>query len=380
MKILVITSNIGKTAPGIVFERLIYGLSCEHHVDVVTSNYNPSIDLSKVDNIFEIKRKELHPRIFKLLISIFRISPIDKIWVKKVIKKIKLGSGNDYDIIFSFISFHHYAALHAGVSLCKISATKLAVYSVDAIPAPIGWSKNDGYFRGVKRMMRKELQHVNFFFSANELMLNYQRESSNLERNIVTGVIYNPSNVEEGYFSESDSDSTVFLYTGGIYGKRKPEYILNAFKELLRTHPNSILEFVGTKIPDEAFNLFSSEERQKIKIYGFTTDLHPFYKRSAALIDIDADQNDDIYLSSKMTNYITVNRPIICETGKKSPSSEIFRNIPSILQCGHDSTELAEAMRRVIEQKGTFDFNDRKEVIELFSLESIVTKLNKILS
>ena len=46
--------NVGRTATGIVFERLIHGLSSLHQIDVLTADYDPSIDLSRVCNTLYI--------------------------------------------------------------------------------------------------------------------------------------------------------------------------------------------------------------------------------------------------------------------------------------------------------------------------------------
>ena len=56
MKILIISSNIGRTAPGIVFERIILGMSSKNEVDILTSDYDPSVELSKVSNKFVCKK------------------------------------------------------------------------------------------------------------------------------------------------------------------------------------------------------------------------------------------------------------------------------------------------------------------------------------
>lgn len=45
MKILIITKNFGKTAPGIVFEKLIQGLSISNEIDVLAADFVLSIEL-----------------------------------------------------------------------------------------------------------------------------------------------------------------------------------------------------------------------------------------------------------------------------------------------------------------------------------------------
>src|SRR5690349_6286447 len=131
MKILIITMNVGRTSPGIVFEKLIQGLSEIHDVDLLTSDYDPSVDLSKVKNKVEIKRKFRHPRIYKFFISLFNVDPRDLMWAKKSLTCFEKNNFKDYNVVLSLLAFHHYAPLIAGVYFTKNNASKLAVHTVD---------------------------------------------------------------------------------------------------------------------------------------------------------------------------------------------------------------------------------------------------------
>ena len=375
MKILIITSNIGRTAPGIVFERLIYGLSKMHTLNVITAKNECVMDLSEID-ITCIARKKMFSRLRKILFSIFGINFNDLIWANKIIDLQKKKKVN-YDLIFSFVSYNHFGPMMAGRKLASFFKQRHFVYAVDAIPPPIEWLQNDLLYRKTKKMASKYLRDVDGFFSANEKMLKFQMSLFDWNKTVKLDVIYNPSSGLSKHYSYENESINFFLYTGAIYGNRKPDCILGAFKKILADYPNSVLEFVGTKIPEVALSSFTNEERRKIVIHNFTSDLEPFYMRATALIDIDSDLPNDIYLSSKITNYILINRPIICQTGDNSPSSHLFKKIPSILQCGHNIDDLADAMRNSINQKGCFDFKDRDEVISLFNLENIVKKINE---
>lgn len=376
MKLLIMTMNVGRTAPGIVFERLIDGLSKTYHVDVITADLDPSIELRFVKKASVVKRRNIHPRIEKLLISLLGLNPFDWFWARRVSHHLRKSNQN-YDLVFSFISFHHYAALLGGYHYSKITSTKWAVYSVDAIPAPLGWSKNDGYFRGVKRMIGKFLSNADFLFSANEMMLNYQLSVFKPRKNIVTEVIYNPSDsTTSTTYGATTENKNIFLYTGGIYQIRKADYVLAAFEQLLETYPDSCLFFVGTTLPSSVLSHISEKTRKQIHLLPFTRQLSEYYKKATALLDIDADIENDVFLSSKIVNYIKIDRPIICETGHNSPSRKIFGNTPSILQCGHNKEEIYDAMRTAIEKKCKFDYSDRVGHLRLFDIERIVKKID----
>jgi len=375
MKILIITENVGGTAPGIVFERLIKGISKIHDVDVLTSDFDPSIEKFEINNLITINRQKVHPRIHKFLISIFGISPLDWIWSKKSIFHVR---DQKYDLVISLISFHHYSALLLGNIFTKQFKVRFMVYSVDANPAPLGWSKDNLYFRMVKKMMAKYLPQADYFFSANEQMLAYQLKTFKGKETLVTGVLFNP-NFGKLIKYDFKNRNYCFLYTGGIYGVRKVEYVINGFRKFLASYPNSSLEFVGSSIPKDVLDVLSKEERAKIIFHPFTKNLKPFYERSTALLDIDADLENDVFLSSKIINYIAVNRIIISETGPNSPSRKLFKGIPSIIQCDHNEDAIAEAMKRAINLYQDVDFYDRSKVLSLFDLNSIVSNLNRII-
>ena len=88
---------------------------------------------------------------------------------------------------------------------------------------------------------------------------------------------------------------------------------------------------------------------------------------------------NDIFLSSKMSSYLMINRIIITETGLNSPSRHLFKGISSIIQCEHNADQLYNAMRSAIEMKETITFDDRKAISQLFKIENIIGELTKSL-
>lgn len=374
MRILILTMNVGGNAPGIVFERLIYGLAKLHKVDVYTANYDSNIRFDNSCQVTTIKYFDIHPRLKKFFINIFCFNPFDLLWALKVRKKIYTEELK-YDIVFSLISMNHYASLETG-NLLSDKNKKWAVYSVDAIPSPEGWSKSRTHRKNLKCLLNRNIKNADAFFSANEMMLEYEKSIFKEKNNCLFDVIYNPTITVPAVYEKSSG--LVFLFTGGIYGARKVTYLFEAFKLLLVEYPAAELHFVGTVIADADLKLFDDHQRKSVFIHPRVTDLTPYYKNAFALVDIDADLENDVFLSSKIINYLAVNRPIISETGSNSPSKQIFRNIPSIKQCAHNPVELFMAMKNLIEFPVT-NFDDRAEVIKLFDNNNIVLKISHLL-
>lgn len=373
MKILIIAKNVGRIAPGIVAERLIKGLSEIHDLDVLSTDYDPSFKLTKVNKVIRFKSWKLNSHISKFFISFFSIDPLDIYVAKKTIYSCE----DNYDLILSFISSNHYASLMMGNSLSKRFKLRHFTILFDAIPAPAGWLKKDSFYRGLKIFIARNLAKVNGLFSSNQKMLDYQLSTFQKQHNIVTGVVYCPTNDAVQCYDYVEPEKNMFLFTGGLYGPRTPKYVIAAFQNILKEFPDSTLEFVGSVIESGYLLALSTHEKEKIIVHPFTKDLSPFYKRATALIDIDSDLDNDVFLSSKISNYIMINRVIISQTGEDSPSRTIFKNISSILQCNHDIEELTHAMKNAIKQVGRTDFNDRAKVISLFSLKNVITELNK---
>ena len=378
MRILVITMKIGESAVGIIFENLISGLSKLNEIDVLTSDDNSSINLPSVSDIIFSKKISVHPRITKLLISLFGVDPFDCYWGWKAKKLMEAKGKKHYDIILSFFCNHYYASIIAGKYISENYKTKYAVHTLDAVPNPLGWSKNNSHYRNIMKLMSKYLQNVDALFSTNEQMLNYQLKTFTAKKGLIKDVIYNPGQgVKVFPVPEFEIDS--FIFTGGIYGVRKSIYLLKAFEKLLETNPNSKLIFVGTKLLPDSFGFLKSLTKDKIKIVPFTRALDSYYECATALIDIDADIENDVFLSSKITTYMMINRIIICETGLNSPARHLFKNKGSIMLCNHDSDQLFNAMRKSIILKKSVSFEDRKETIKLFQMDRIIGHLNNSL-
>jgi glycosyltransferase involved in cell wall biosynthesis len=381
MKLLIITENIGQTAPGIVFEKLIQGLSVHHEVTILVANFESSIDLSKVKNVIISRKLNIHQRIFKLLTALFGVNPYDLYWSVKSIRKLNKLSSTEFDIILSFISFHHYKGLIAGHLYSKNEKIKHAVHSLDAIPPP-GWPENRLYSKGVSRFIRRYLGNVDIFFTTNHQMLDYQLGTFKHKIGLITNVIYNPGQSEPKIFSFNydELDTYNFVYTGGIYHVRKAVYIIAGFQRLLKSYPNSKLQFLGSQLPENLFSMLNGNEYKKIEIIPFTKNLDSYYEKATALIDIDAAIDNDVFLSSKMPNYLMINRIIICETGINSTSRHLFQGINSIIQCDHNADQLCLAMKMAIKMRNTAKYDDRNQVVKLFKLENIINELNKSLA
>lgn len=371
MKCLIIANNVGVSAPGIVNETLIRELSEYADISLISLQSRIGMNL-KVTSLQTVPKKFNHWRIERIMFSLFGRNLFDDLWLLLQRKLLNYQIVEKYDFIISFISNHNYESLLLGELISKKYKKKWIVYSVDAIPAPLGWETDSRFYRNTKTFINKHLSRCDAFFSSNNQMLDYQLSSLNLS-NIVTGVLFNPIRSEYKERIEFTNDKTIFLYTGSIYGPRKIETLLAGFRLYLQKEPTACLIFVGTsfsKYYDECKELIKSGN---IEVHGFTQDLSSFYNAANVLIDVNAYFENDVFLSSKIINYLSIKKPIISITGINSPSRNIFCDDPSIIHCQHNAIEIYNALINANKIKSV-DWTHRNKYVQLFTAKNIINK------
>ena len=154
---------------------------------------------------------------------------------------------------------------------------------------------------------------------------------------------------------------------------RNPDHFFKAFKRLLVKYPNAQFLIVGTtKKLRNLEKILTPEELTHITSAPHTNDLEPLFARAKVLVDIDADLEKDPFLSSKIVTYMKVNRVILSETGKITPSREMFAGLNTVVQCDHNEDSLYEGMLRAIEVADSNpDFSEREDIIKEFSIETV---------
>ena len=157
----------------------------------------------------------------------------------------------------------------------------------------------------------------------------------------------------------------------GIGLLAKLESLLDGFRLLIAEYPEARLIFVGINRP-ELFDPYKDLIKTgNLEIYGHTRDLNAFYMKASVLIDINAYFENDVFLSSKIVNYLVIRKPIVSITGLNSPSRNIFTKDPSIIHCEHDARAVYRALKRSLEEKYT-DWSQRDKYVRMFSVKNVV--------
>lgn len=382
-KILVFSDNFGITAPGMVFFSLVKELAARHQIGLVTINEADKLvdecgaELLAVPKpvFFSDKVKYL---LSKYSIIFFGFDFYSWILARIIFRNIRKRS---FDNVLILVSFNSYVSLLIGELIYKhlsSKQTKFIVYFVDAIPAPPGWLGH-GFYKGLSKFISNRSYFIDAFFSSNKKMLDYQMSFFRKYPPKFSSVLYTPT-LECGLsFPLPDTEKLgyQFLYTGGIYGRRSAKVLFEALKHMLSIREDIYLIFVGTKFNDDDFIILDDIERAHVKVFPFVEDLSAYYRNAVALIDIDSDIDNDVFLSSKVIKYVSINRFIISETANGSPARELFSNIDSIVICEHDCRQMVNAMNHVIKNYVSVDCADRCELLTKFSASKMVDDLEE---
>ena len=369
MKILAVYFGAGSGIT-IFYKRILSELAKNATIDVV-SDQEPDELLSFARSQYYYPFSKRMQWWYRHLVRWFGITPISEWWSRKAYKMV----ARDYDVVVAFMATSQLTPAVCGKYMANKMGCKFAVYAVDAIPAPGGWTRRKSEFKGKAKVIADNFSAADFVASSNPHMLEYQLTVFKPKPNLYTESLLTPS--PDRYFIAPPSDEVLFLYTGSLYGMRNPDHFFKAFKRLLKIYPTAQVMIVGIKkILRNVEEILTEEELKHITVAPHTQDLEPLFARAKVLVDIDADLEKDPFLSSKIVTYLKVNRVILSETGRITPSREIFAGLNTVIQCDHNEDSLYNGMLRAIELADSNpDFSEREPLIKEFSIECVSEKM-----
>lgn len=378
-KCLIIANDIGFSAPGVVYETILTELSQIYEIKIIVPQIKKNCLPSNVKIINSIPIGINKYRITLYSFLLFGYNVFDKIWVRRQLDRMNHIEIIDTDIIISFVSNEHYKSLLLGYELSKRHHKKWIVYSVDAVPAPIRWTNDKSYYNRTIKFFNKYIENSDALFSSNKQMLKYQLSNYSDYKGL-TGIVYTPirSNVLN---SLGDNTGTpIILYTGNIYGPRKISTVLDGFRLLLKDYPTAKLIFVGVKrINGKIKNHLDLISNGNIEFHNYTSDLTSYYKVATVLLDINAYFDNDVFLSSKIINYLPFYKPIVSITGLGSPCRKTFTEDSSIIHSTHDPKEIYVAFHKAISLK-EINKEERSQYIKMFEVKNCIKDLVSTIS
>lgn len=367
--VLFIAMDIGSTSPGIVYEKLLRQMINKIKCTIICPSINT---IEPFDTLPSPPYKRLPFRVENFLNTVFGTNILDIIWSRRIYKQIRINTINKIDCIVSLVSSGNYAPILAGAKVSSRYNKPWLIYTVDAIPTPVAWNHNPRQNKAISIFLKTFISHASGLYAANPMMLSYVQSIFSYSYG-KTGVIYTPRDFVPIQPVKIQHEGIVFLYTGTVYGVRKIDNLLMAFRAFLEIDCKSKLIFVG-KVFSDALNKYQDLLISgNIEIHSFTNSLNEFYRRADILLDIGADVDNDVFLSSKIVNYLAYKKPIIAITQDGSPARAIFKDAQTILHCHHNCNEIVESMKKSVLLLDT-SFEDRDKYMKEFSAEYVAKR------
>ena len=109
---------------------------------------------------------------------------------------------------------------------------------------------------------------------------------------------------------------------------------------------------------------------------GYTRDVNGALEHSDILVDIDGDDQRPVFISSKLKDYLLINRPILSITPEMSPSEQILKDIDSVATSRNQIEAITSAIRSILDNDyKSWSYDDRSRLIEMFNPSTIADNL-----
>lgn len=373
MDILIFVEEIIDNASGIVNKRLllemaqknklvIYCFGCAYKELLTHSN----IEMHLLYKYTFIRKQYWH--FTNLSLAIMGTDLADELLKKKISKCHKI------DIILSLSYSVHLWSIIAGKYAKSLYNRKWVTYFIDPLPPHVHFGKFHPFPSLCKSFIKRKTDLLDLAAGSNSKMMSFQKKyiANKLCESDFYYTSYDMMNIK---LVERNLNESYLLYTGSLK-ERKVLPLLKAFASIIQSNSTNLkLVFVGSEDISKHRSAFAKDIQSKILLFPRTNDLTRYYENAVALIDIDPDIEDNVYLSSKITNYIFINRPIICITERDSPSKLIFGGCQSMLFCKNAELEIFETIKYVIYNLSNFLYEDRLNILKQFSTEYVTKKL-----
>lgn len=252
----------------------------------------------------------------------------------------------------------------------------------DPIPAPSIWKPDKKYRKRMLRTLDSTFKDARFLSFANKEKLLYQQ--SLLLYDIIGKSFITPDSTvvrRLSRFSHINDEKRIFVYLGSIYGQRKPNNLFTAFDSFVAIYPNTelhIYDSVSSKYNDIAY---SPNIGIRIIFKGRVADTASVMRGADLLIDLNA-ENDNVFTSYKMVEYLCSNVPILAIASPDSPTTEILKGLKTAKVVGHSNAEILNGMVDCYKMSFSEEeyIEERQNILSRFDVTNIVSNFLYVIS
>lgn len=367
-KLLFITYAFDHSTPvGVGAQRIVSALAGQgFHVFVIASQ-NCVIDNPDVELIV----KTNFPRFPYFLANVFgNILGRDLFYIFWELKAFWAGLSvlkRNPDIVAIYTRANPISVCHVGLKLKNKFRIPILMHFTDPIPAPIEWNRNIKDRKRMISQMKRVLPQADLVSFGNQHMLNYQEFVLGYPLKEKSFISPDPGSCELRFLppKKANCDSYSLLFLGNIYGNRNPSHLFEAIGMLANC---SIKLFIYGNNKENFPDFVIKKDR--------TEDICSVMQNMDVLVDIDGDDKTPVFVSSKLKDYLSVNRPILSISPVNSPSRDLLSNLNTVTTTVNDAESIKKAL--LILMNNDFrdsDYAERKKIISLFDPHVIASRI-----
>lgn len=370
MRLLVLVHEVGNTASGIVSQRVIEELDNRGHEIVVVTSRSTVVDSEKIICCNDlISSGTFFSRAIDKLKRIVGLDTFNSnfSWrLRAYYRSLRIVSQWRPDFIYCRTS--PIDPCFVGIRLKNRFKIPLLVNLTDPLPPPTEYLANEKIRAVLSKSASFIMSNADLVSMGTEQALIYQERITGIDISSKSFISPDPVPYDTIRYLKVNQHSDINLvYLGAIYGSRNIAPLIEAIKCLNSNGYSIKLKIYG----NSRLNI----KEDFIEECGFLGDVEGALIESDILVDIDGDDLEPVFVSSKLKQYLVVNRPILCITPLNSPSSSLLEDIDSIRITRNEVDSICNNISYIIGRVGTYDYNDRANLVNQLSPKVIVDNI-----
>lgn len=371
MKILLITYNYGGTASGIMSNRMALALAKSGgEVVVVSASIGHHIEHESV-SVVELPETMLWKKILqypvKGIIKIMGGSPYNSNYdwrFRAKCKSKKIVREWNPDIVYCRTT--PVDPCYVGIYLKRVLGCRVAQHFTDPIPPPQEYISGRLQNRIFRRLANKVVRSSDYVSFGNEHMMDYMLDYLKVPCRSSFFVSYDIAPRNNLIFAPKDNNQVINLvYLGTIYQSRNPRPLFQAIQSFTDE---------GIKIRLIIYDGHSHLLNDNIEFRPYVNDTIEAMRMADVLVDLDGDDARPVYISSKLKEYLPINRPILSITPGNSPSDQLLSGLITCNVVRNQTDCISKAIKELVSKSFTDDqFYERMRVIEKFAPEKVAS-------
>lgn len=376
MHVLICAYNygLGQSAEGICTMRLAHALAAKGiNISVVTSK---NVEPSGISNVKIITLPSKHAGSVCLwskgmrLLSPRRIK-YDMYWLANIClcrlpENIDLVYGRAFPIDSNIGAFLLSIRLRV----------PLFLHFSDPIPSP--WQETTSFFQFQTRLIKMIVSKATRVSFTTECAIDYATRHIQTTLKPKSFVLNHVSPGHVFFGPRKDTKIIELLYAGKFYGKRKATALLEGYAIFLKKNPNVFFRFYGTDHGSVMSDAVRLGIQQYVCIAPFTNDIYSRFAAADILVAVDP-TDPSLFLSTKLIEYLSVDRKVLLITPHGSPGSCLMGQLNKYGLAVSEEPEAIAAGLDVLSRNeySMVPYKERFLMMEQFSEERVASTLIK---